>query len=118
MKVTAYVVAALAGVSALATGGCRERRVVVVEERQVMVEQRPGQVIVVEQAPPPVIYEAVPPPPSRIHVWISGYYGWQHGRHVWVPGHYVMPPRPGVHWVPDRWDHDPRGYRYSPGHWR
>jgi len=39
-------------------------------------------------APPPI--REIVPPPRFGHVWVHGYWGWQHGRYVWVPGHWVM----------------------------
>ncbi len=72
-------------------------------------------------------YESsVPPPPPRDEVygvapavgwiWLSGYWGWNLGRHVWIGGQWSAP-RQGHHWVPHRWERHGNGWRMNHGHW-
>ena len=72
-------------------------------------------------------YEAnVPPPPQRDEVygvapvvgwiWLSGYWGWNLGRHVWIGGQWAAP-RHGHYWVPHRWERNGNGWRMNDGHW-
>ncbi len=65
-------------------------------------------------APPQPYYEVQPAVPFPGAVWISGYWGYNAGRHQWTPGHYERP-RPGYRWEPRRWDHSPHGGWYLRG---
>ncbi len=69
---------------------------------------------VYEQPPPGgVVYGNLPPPPTQVEVvpavpfvgavFISGYWGWNGGRHYWVPGHYTRPVA-GHRFAPHRWE--------------
>jgi hypothetical protein len=90
---------------------------VYVQQQPVYVEQEP-QYIIVQQAPPPIIVERRPPAPSGAYVWIDGYWNWDNQRYSWQAGRYVLPPQQDVVWVAPRYEHDARGYRYAPGHWK
>jgi hypothetical protein len=68
--------------------------------------------------PPPPRVERRPPPPGRRYVWVGGYHRWDRGRYVWVPGSYVLPPRPGLRWVPGRWEHRRDSWYWRDGRWR
>lgn len=58
--------------------------------------------VVINVAPPPPRIDIVTVAPSPNHVWISGFWRWDHGQHVWVGGH---------------WEARRDGYFYAPGHW-
>ncbi len=66
--------------------------------------------------PPPPLKETIPDAPSDQDVWIPGHWIWRSGYYVWSPGAWVIPPRPGAKWVPDKWS---PGYTTPdvPGHW-
>jgi hypothetical protein len=74
--------------------------------------------VVVRVVPPPVVVEHPGPPPGPRYVWIAGYHRWNGVRYVWASGHYVVPPRPGVAWVPARWVARSGGWVLVRGHWR
>jgi hypothetical protein len=77
-----------------------------------------GESIAVADVPPPApYYEVRPALPFVGAVWISGYWGWNGGRHVWVPGRWDHG-RPGYVWQPHRWV--PNGGRWNlyGGGWR
>jgi len=74
--------------------------------------------VVVTQAPPAVQHEAVLAQPSSEHVWIAGYWTWQHDRYVWIAGHWELPPDYAVAWVAPRWEREGRGYRFYEGYWQ
>lgn len=85
--------------------------------QQVVVASPPQQIVVVAP-PPPVRHEVVYARPSRNHVWIPGYWSWQHGRYVWIAGHYSLPPRGRDRWVEPRWERRGSSYVFIDGHWR
>ena len=62
--------------------------------------------IVIRYAPPAPRREYVRERdrPSPHHLWISGYWGWQGGRHEWVSGRWELPPRERARWIEPRWD--------------
>jgi WXXGXW repeat (2 copies) len=64
--------------------------------------------VIVSSAPPAPYAEIVPVMPYPGAIWISGYWGWNQGRHHWVPGRYARPV-PGHRWEPHRWTPGPRG---------
>lgn len=84
---------------------------------QVVVAPSPGPQVIVVQAPPPPRREIVYAPPGPGFIWVSGYWGWQHGRHVWVAGHYERPPRGHRTWVEPRWERRGGNYIYIEGRW-
>lgn len=86
--------------------------------QQVVVAPSQPQQIVVVAPPPPVRREVVYARPSRNHVWVPGYWSWNHGRHVWIAGHYVVPPRGRARWVEPRWERRGGSYVLIEGHWR
>lgn len=73
-------------------------------------------------------YVRLPPPgpvaehpdraPGQGYAWVPGYQRWDGHGYVWERGRWVVPPRPGAHWVPGRWLPSPRGWHWMPGHWR
>jgi hypothetical protein len=70
-----------------------------------------GAPVAVANVPPPAPYpEVIPAIPYAGAAWISGYWGWNGGRHRWVSGYYSQP-RPGYHWTPHRWQ--PVGGRWQ-----
>jgi len=74
--------------------------------------------IVVRMAPPPVVLERPARAPGSRYIWVSGYHRWNGARYIWVPGRYVLPPRPGMIWVPAHWLSRGRGWMFVGGHWR
>ena len=74
--------------------------------------------VYVHIGPPRPLYEVRPVRPHPGWAWRAGYHRWDGYRYVWVPGAYVMPPRPGVYWVPGHWRNTPRGWIWIEGHWR
>jgi hypothetical protein len=88
-----------------------------------------GTVTACAPAPPPgVVYVARRPPADRVevigarpapgHVWLRGYWRWDHDDFVWVPGHWALVEHGYREWVPGRWHHGRRGWYYIDGHWR
>jgi hypothetical protein len=70
-----------------------------------------GSTLAVAEAPPPApYYEVRPALPYLGAVWISGYWGWNSGRHHWVPGRWDRP-RQGYNWRPHAWY--PQGNRWA-----
>lgn len=67
-------------------------------------------------APPPMRYESVPQVDYG-HVWIPGYWDWNHGRHIWVSGHQIQS-RPGYVWGPDHWEQNGKKWHLVRGDWR
>src|SRR5436189_5400190 len=102
----------LAALSGLMVSGCYHR--VVVREP---VAVAPSGEVVVTEAPPAPKREVITTSPSAAHVWVTGYWTYQHGRYVWMPGRWEMRPRSGASWVPGHWDHTSRGWAWTPGHW-
>lgn len=74
--------------------------------------------VVVRVAPPAPIVEARPVAPGAHYVWTDGYHRWDGHRYVWLSGRWVMPPRPGVVWVPGHWAERHGGWVWIEGHWR
>ncbi len=81
-------------------------------------DQGAGEEISVNEAPPPPREEVVVERPSRDHIWIAGYWGWNHGRHEWVSGHWELPPRGRHEWIAPRWERRGSGYVFFRGYWR
>lgn len=73
--------------------------------------------IVVTQTPPAPQQEVVSARPSADHVWVGGYWTWRSNRYEWVAGHWVVPPQPGVTWIPPRWEPEGGAYRFYEGYW-
>jgi uncharacterized protein YcfJ len=73
--------------------------------------------VVVEQSPPPPPTETYVVAPGPGYVWIGGEWVWN-GGWVWVGGHWGYPPYPRAVWIDGGWNHGPRGWYHSPGHWR
>jgi hypothetical protein len=67
-------------------------------------------------APPPPYAEVIPVAPFVGAVWLSGYWGWNGGRHHWVPGHYERP-RAGYRWMPPRWEQRGPQWHLRGGSW-
>lgn len=78
----------------------------------------PGGEIIATEAPPAPREETMVARPSRDHIWIAGYWSWEHGRHQWVSGHWELPPRGRSTWVAPRWEHRGRNYVFVRGFWR
>jgi hypothetical protein len=68
--------------------------------------------------PPPPQHEIIIARPSPRHVWIPGYWAWDHGRHVWIAGRWDRPPHRHAVWVAPRWEHHGHGYVFIQGYWR
>ncbi len=60
-------------------------------------------VVRVTQPPPPVRVEVRPAQLSARQVWVGGYWDWRASNWTWVDGRWEDP-RPGVAWVPPRYD--------------
>lgn len=77
----------------------------------------PAQVVVMAP-PPPVRAEVVYARPSPRHIWVPGYWAWNHGRHVWIAGHYTLPPRGRNRWEEPRWERRGGSFIFIEGRWR
>jgi WXXGXW repeat (2 copies) len=56
--------------------------------------------------------------PSPRHVWMPGEYRWRNGGYVYHSGYWIMPPRPGMHYVPGYWQPARNGgYVWISGFW-
>ena len=75
-------------------------------------------VMYVRMGPPPPRMEMRAHAPGSDYVWLPGYYRWDGVAYVWVGGYWARPPHPRAHWVPGRWEHTRRGWRFIQGHWR
>ncbi len=83
-----------------------------------VVVSAPGELVVAD-APPAPIVEVQPVCPGPDFVWIGGVWVWgPGGRWEWERGRWDRPPRPGVVWVPHRYE--TRGGRrvFVRGGWR
>jgi hypothetical protein len=84
------------------------------------VYSQPGQApetVVVGVAPPVVQQvEVIPVAPYAGAFWVSGFWGWNRGRHYWAPGHYVRPVH-GHRFVPHRWTQSGSRWALRGGHW-
>ncbi|HSQ63901.1 MAG TPA: YXWGXW repeat-containing protein [Polyangiaceae bacterium] len=67
--------------------------------------------------PPPVRVEVRPPPPSPHHVWVPGFWAWQHNRHAWVGGHWAEPPQDGMTWEEPKWENRGGRWVFDEGRW-
>ena len=70
----------------------------------------------VQAGPPLPPSEVVIVQPGPEYVWVPGYYGYSGGNYVWVSGQWRVPPSGHHTWVPARWAHEDRGWRYRHGH--
>lgn len=86
--------------------------------RVVVVEPPPPRVVYVREAPPPLRVEVLPRRSSPRHVWVGGYWSWEHSRYAWQPGRWAVPPRRSAVWVPHTWHRGGRGWQARGGHWR
>jgi hypothetical protein len=78
---------------------------------------QPPETVIVGVAPPPAQVEVIPVVPYVGALWVSGFWGWNGGRHYWAPGHYVRPV-PGHRFVPHHWTHSGGGrWALRGGHW-
>lgn len=77
-----------------------------------------AQEIVATQPPPPPPREVMLERPTPAHVWIGGYWGWEHGRHAWIGGRWELAPRSNVVWVAPRWELRAGRYVFIRGYWR
>ncbi len=77
----------------------------------------PAGAIIINTAPPPPRHEIRGRRPGREYVWISGYWGFEHGRHYWVPGRWERPPHGRHGWVESRWQRRGGSYVLIQGHW-
>jgi hypothetical protein len=77
----------------------------------------------------PRIIMATPPPPAPPdipetsdpgagYVWRPGHYTFRGGRYVWNSGAWVLPPQPGLEWIPGFYQRTPEGGVWVVGHWR
>ncbi|MBB3211605.1 hypothetical protein FHW67_000853 [Herbaspirillum sp. Sphag1AN] len=82
-----------------------------------LVQERTVAPVLVEVEPPLPRVEVMPPPPSPNHVWIGGYWRWDHGHHVWVGGHWEAR-REGYFWAPAHWYRSGNGWAMSGGGWQ
>jgi hypothetical protein len=67
-------------------------------------------------APPAPQVEVVSVAPVPGYIWLSGYWGWNGGRHEWVPGRWEAP-RPGYRYEPHHWEREGGGWRLHEGRW-
>lgn len=74
--------------------------------------------IILTSPPPPPRHEVRGHRPSRGHVWIGGYWGFEHGHPVWMPGRWVVPPHRHSHWDAPRWERRGGHYVFIEGRWR
>jgi hypothetical protein len=113
-NVLAYALCGL-GLTALA-GGCHH-----VDDVYQPVAMRPAPPAMTVSVPPPAaVIEQPSPEPYPGAVWMAGYWDYRPdiGRHVWVAGRWTRAPRPGVVWMPPRWEPDGHGrYHMLQGHW-
>lgn len=136
MRLGAVMLAGVLGLTFF-LAGCRERKVVVHEQRVVVREREP---VVVHEREPVVVYErepvviervvVVPEPPPRVrvevrtvrpsrdHIWVDGYWNWHEHSYVWIGGRWGIPPQRGRVWVAPRYERAERGGHYTSGHWR
>src|ERR1700740_460110 len=56
--------------------------------------------------------------PSPRHVWVSEEWTPAGGAYAYHAGYWVVPPRPGVIWVPGHWRHHHGGFIWVAGFWR
>jgi hypothetical protein len=70
--------------------------------------------LTVATPPPAPVVETPSVQPYPGAVWTAGYWDWrpEGGRHVWVAGHWTRAPRPGLVWMPPRWQTDGAGRYY------
>ncbi len=125
MRIITIVFGGMVVAGWLLIAGCEhERRVVVerehhpvVEERPVVVHERPAEVIIVREAPPREVVEIITPAPGPDFVWIGGYYIYSDHHYVWIRGHYERPPHHGANWESPRWTHEGDGWHHHEGKW-
>ncbi|EXJ00853.1 YXWGXW repeat-containing protein [Burkholderia pseudomallei] len=117
-RVVLPLVAAGAGVCALAAPLAASADEIVVEQAVPGVVVAPAMrevVVVAPSAPPPVRYEVVPEP--RVgYVWDRGHWRWDHDRYVWIAGHWEVE-RIGMHWAPGHWSQRGPGWVWVRSHW-
>jgi len=78
----------------------------------------PGVGMYVQTGPPLPPAEVIAVQPGPEYLWVPGYYDYAGGSYVWVSGRWAVPPH-GYHaWVPARWVHEDKGWRFEKGHWR
>ena len=94
-------------------GGC------VTHQRTVVVrEPVPAtRTVVVTTEPPAPQQEIVGVAPSPEHVWVSGYWTYNHDRWAWKKGHWERRPHREAVWVAGHWDRTAGGWVWRPGHW-
>lgn len=78
--------------------------------------------------PPGAVYVARRPPrdrdevigvrPGPGHIWMRGYWRWEHDDYAWTPGRWAVAERGFHDWAPGRWRHERRGWYYVEGRWR
>ena len=76
-----------------------------------------GQEIVVPTAPPLPVTEEVTVSPGVGFVWVGGAWDWV-GHWVWENGHWARPPRPGMTWVPHRFEYREGKRIFVRGGWK
>lgn len=73
---------------------------------------------VAPQPPPPEPVETVVvSAPGPGYVWIGGEWIWNGGWY-WAGGYWGVPPHPHAVWFGGYYNHGPRGWHRTPGHWR
>src|ERR1044071_9676482 len=95
-------------------GGCisHHQRTVVVRE-----PVPATRTVVVTTEPPAPQQEIVGVAPSPEHVWVSGYWTYNHDRWAWKKGHWERRPHREAVWVAGHWDRTAGGWVWRPGHW-
>ena len=74
---------------------------------------------IVATPPPPAPTDAPQPPqPEASAIWRAGHYQFVEGRYIWISGSWVVPPVPGLVWVPGFFQRTAEGGLYINGHWR
>lgn len=71
----------------------------------------------VQAAPPAARTEVYIAAPGPGYIWIDGEWIWRGGWY-WRSGYWAYPPYRGAIWIHGGWNHGPRGWYHSPGHWR
>ncbi|HEY7955616.1 MAG TPA: hypothetical protein VII38_09995 [Polyangia bacterium] len=103
------MVAGLVALGGLALGGCYGE----------LHAAYPRGEVAVPFGPPAPVAQVPSPQPAIGTIWTAGYWDWRPSlhRYQWMPGRWVRPPRPGVVYLPPRWEESHRRWRRLPARW-
>ncbi|HEV7925666.1 MAG TPA: hypothetical protein VGR14_09930 [Verrucomicrobiae bacterium] len=137
MKMKVRLVAALAALAGIFTGGCTTSQPVYVAPPPTggvtiapgpttapppapgtLQEPPPGSTVVGSQPPPTPPTEVAPAAPGPDYVWTTGYYNWNGVAWVWIPGVWVVPPYRGALWFGGHWHYGGGRAVWVRGRWR